>query len=292
MKPMLAHTVEDASKIVFPVLASPKLDGIRCLMIDGAAHSRNLKLIPNQFIQRKLSGLKGLDGELIVGHPRGEGVFNRSTSGVMSRDGEPEFRLYVFDMFDHYYVDNAFENRLKAAKRVADQAGVYVTHVPHKLIKTIAELDEYEAKQLLAGFEGVMIRDPRGPYKHGRSTMREGWLGKIKRFADSEAVVIGFVEQMHNGNEAKKDALGRTERSSHKANLTGKNTLGALMVRDNTSGVEFEIGTGFDDMTRQRIWASQDYWLGLTVKYKYQPTGVKDKPRFPVFLGERDAIDH
>lgn len=290
MKPMLAHTVEDMSKIVFPVLASPKLDGIRCLMMEGAAYSRNLKLIPNQFIQRKLHGLHGLDGELIVGHPRGEGVFNRSTSGVMSRDGEPEFRLYVFDMFDGYYVDNAFENRLNAAKREAEKAGVYVTHVPHKKIKSLEELSDYEAKQLLAGFEGVMIRDPRGPYKHGRSTMREGWLGKVKRFLDAEATVIGFVEQMHNGNELQKDELGRAKRTSHKANKTGKDMLGALVVRDKMTGVEFEVGTGFDDKLRKDIWQDCPKYLGKVITYKYQPAGVKDKPRFPVFKGFRSDL--
>lgn len=291
MKPMLAHTVEDMSKVVFPVLASPKLDGIRCLMMNGAAYSRNMKLIPNQFIQRKLHGLHGLDGELIVGLPRGEGVFNRSTSGVMSRDGEPEFRLYVFDMFDGYCVDNAFEMRLRAATRAANAADAYVTHVPHKLIKSLDELNDYEAKQLLAGFEGVMIRDPRGPYKHGRSTVREGWLGKVKRFLDAEATVIGFVEQMQNMNPVHLDELERSKRTTHKANMRPKDTLGALVVRDKMTGVEFEIGTGFDDKMRKAIWQDCPKYLNKVVKYKYQPVGVKDKPRFPVFLGFRDAID-
>ncbi len=43
MKPMLSHTIEDTSKIKFPVLVSQKLDGIRCLIINGVAVSRNSK---------------------------------------------------------------------------------------------------------------------------------------------------------------------------------------------------------------------------------------------------------
>lgn len=290
IKPMLAHTIEDASKIVFPVLASPKLDGIRCLTIDGKAYSRNMKLIPNAHIQTRLAGLHGFDGELIVGAPRGEGVFNRSTSGVMSRDGTPKFNFWVFDMFDGHHVDDAFEARLKAAKRqTSNVIGDEVRAVPHKLIKNLDELNAYEARQLLAGYEGVMLRDPRGPYKHGRSTMREGWLGKVKRFLDSEAVIIGFVEQMQNTNVAKKDALGRTERSSHKSGMKGKGTLGALQVRDVKTGVEFEIGTGLDDKLRQEIWNNRPKWKGRTIRYKFQPTGVKEKPRFPVYLGVWEA---
>jgi DNA ligase-1 len=99
--------------------------------------------------------------------------------------------------------------------------------------------------------------------------------------------VLGFEEQMRNDNEAKKDALGRTERSSHKENRHGKGTLGALKVRDLATGVRFDIGTGFTDAERQAIWDNQDEWFGAEVKYKSQPVGVKDKPRFPVFLGRR-----
>jgi DNA ligase-1 len=84
-KPMLASPAPETIK--FPVLASPKLDGIRCIIRDGVAVSRNLKPIPNVYIQKSLAGLPPLDGELIVGPPVGNDVWNRSNSGVMSRDG-------------------------------------------------------------------------------------------------------------------------------------------------------------------------------------------------------------
>jgi DNA ligase-1 len=57
------------------------------------------------------------------------------------------------------------------------------------------------------------------------------------------------------------------------------------------TGVEFEVGTGFDDGLRLAIWKNKDYYGKKIVKYKFFPTGSKDKPRFPVFLGFRDAID-
>src|SRR5690606_8348078 len=85
--------------------------------------------------------------------------------------------------------------------------------VPHRLINNEAELLDYERVTVDAGFEGLILRDPNGPYKYGRSTAREGWMLKLKRFKDSEAEVIGVEEEMHNGNEAKVNALGLTERS-------------------------------------------------------------------------------
>ena len=70
-KPMLAETCEDADRaaLPFPLYATPKIDGLRCLVIDGVATSRSLKPIPNRFVQSVLGThlLDGLDGELVVG---------------------------------------------------------------------------------------------------------------------------------------------------------------------------------------------------------------------------------
>jgi DNA ligase-1 len=60
--------------------------------------------------------------------------------------------------------------------------------------------------------------------------------------------------------------------------------LGALKVRDVKTGIEFEIGTGFTEADRVKLWQSRDM-LGVfkLAKYKYFAGGSKDKPRFPVF---------
>jgi DNA ligase-1 len=136
-----------------------------------------------------------------------------------------------------------------------------------------------------------MLRDPNGRYKFGRSTAKEGILLKVKRFSDAEAVIVGFEERMHNGNPATTDALGHTERSSHKENLTGRGDLGALVVKCELFESEFNIGTGFDDATRKEIWDNRETYLGKVVKFKYQTAGMKDVPRFPVYVGLRHEND-
>jgi DNA ligase-1 len=65
--------------------------------------------------------------------------------------------------------------------------------------------------------------------------------------------------------------------------------MGALVVRDLATGVIFSIGSGFDDALRFTYWLSPP--IGQIVKYKYFPSGSKDKPRFPIFLGIRDEGD-
>jgi DNA ligase-1 len=152
-------------------------------------------------------------------------------------------------------------------------------------------LDKFEAKQLERGLEGVILRDPDGIYKCGRSSTNEGILLKLKRYEDSEATIIGVEELLSNQNDAKTNKLGHTERSSHKENMVPMGTMGALNVRDLKTKVEFSIGTGFDADTRADFWKDRKSVIGKIVKYKYFASGSKDKPRFPVFLGFRDKRD-
>jgi DNA ligase-1 len=292
MKPLLAATLEDVNTINFPVLASPKLDGIRVLIIDGVAVSRNLKPIRNKYIQSILGHSKynGLDGEILVGDFDDKELFRKTSSGVMSEDGEPDFTYYVFDKFD---VDGPFVHRLARAGEVCGQTDTHPALVllEHVMIMNVKQLDEFEEETLAHGHEGVMLRNGMGVYKQGRSTMKEGILLKLKRFKQEEAVIIGFQERMHNANEAKTNALGETERSTHKENLVGRNDLGAILVRDLNTSVEFSIGSGFNDEERKKIWDNKDSYLGQIVTYKFFAYGEYDAPRFPVFKGFRDQSD-
>jgi DNA ligase-1 len=285
-KPMLAETCEDKTLLKFPVLATPKLDGIRCLVIDGQALSRKFKPIPNVFIRNRVRTLpSGLDGELMI--PRLP--FNEISSAVMSEDGKPEnFKYYVFDYVSDS-LQKPYNERMKELEAL-DLPDFVVKVLPHQ-IESLSELHTIEEKWLAGGYEGVMVRSLQSPYKCGRSTVKEGYLLKIKRFRDSEAEIVGFEERLHNENEAKTDELGHTKRSSHKANLVPANMLGAFLVRDLTTGVEFAIGTGYDDEFRKKVWENPYRFIRKIVKYKYQEVGQKNLPRFPVFIGFRDPAD-
>lgn len=290
-KPMLACD-HNPKLLDFPYFASPKLDGVRAIVWDGKVYSRSKKLIPNKHVQ-SLFGRKefdGFDGELIVGAANAPDTYRNTVSGVMSEDGEPEVTFNVFDDVKFYKL--GWRNRihdlmLRDFYDFGDPDPVKL--LKHTELTSAAELDAYEAKCLDEGYEGVMLRSPDGLYKFGRSTARENLLLKVKRFSDGEAEVLEVIEEMHNGNEATTNELGRTKRSSHQANKTGKGRMGALRVRDLTSNVEFNIGTGFTDADKEWWW--DDSKLGLIVKYKSLLIGVKDRPRHPVYLGLRDARD-
>lgn len=293
-RPMLAATVDDVTQLRFPLLASPKLDGVRAVVRNGQVLGRSLKPIPNRYVQRLLGHLEGLDGELILGPPTGVDVFQRTSSVVMSCDGTPPIKLWAFDLT---ISSEVFADRLSSITKFLRHARTSKDHaevLPHSPVATVGVLKHLEEGWVEAGYEGVMLRDPYALYKHGRSTFKEHGLMKLKRFADAEARVVGFEPLQHNGNEATVNELGASARSSHKAGLVAQETLGALKVKvlnGPFKGASCNIGTGFDSNLRRHIWMNRASWLGRVVKFKFFPAGSKDAPRFPVYLGERHAAD-
>lgn len=293
-RPMLSGSLENSPK--FPVLATPKLDGIRCLRIKGETVSRKFLPIPNKHIQNAMKNLPdGLDGELMTYNDDGSlRTFNQIQSDVMSEDGDPNFKFCVFD----YVVSSTktpYRTRLIDLNNI--ELPVFCTKLFPSEIHSMEQLSSFEEECLKNGYEGIMIRSPDGPYKCGRSTEKEGYLLKIKRFKDSEARIVGFEEQQENTNSAEEDAFGKIKRSKQLSGMMGKNTLGKFIVREvgNTPwcGHEFAIGTG-EGLTlelRQEIWNNRDYYLNKLVKYRYQPHGTKDLPRLPIWVGFRDERD-
>ena len=288
-KPMLAAKCGDPGALPFPMLATPKLDGIRCLKVGGKALTRSFKPVSNRFVREWIEANlpDGVDGELVL---RG-GTFSETTSAIGARDGEPDFVFHVFDMV----VEGLSQ---PYAHRMANLGYWKITsdHVVKVLpveIRNLAELEAFEEQCLAAGYEGVMVRTPDSPYKCGRSTEREAWLLKIKRFEDAEAVVLETYEGMSNMNEAGVDAFGRTKRSMAQAGMVGRGELGGFVVRHALSGVEFRLGYNHvaGGVDRATLWHRRETLVGKLVKFKHQPSGAKDAPRFPKFLGFREQWD-
>ena len=310
---------------LFPLHCSPKLDGIRTLVHPSlGAVTRTMNEIPNRYIYYMLKDspeLHGLDGEIVVGdivHPQ---VFNRTQSVVMTHSPVETVTPFTFVVFDVFTLFNdPFPARQLWADKVVrqwrlninghealnDHPGMKIITVPFIIASTPDEVLAYEERCIEEGYEGIMLRSnySSGGYKFNRSTAKQALLIKVKRMEDAEGIIVGAEELESNQNEAKKDAFGLTERSSHKANMVLMNTLGVMKVKVTTgkfAGVIVGIGSGFDQATRKLMW--EDYkldkinadapvgwknkFLGKTVTFKYQPHGSKDAPRIPIFKGLR-----
>ena len=291
VKPLLSCEVS-LDKINFPVYVSTKFDGIRALVIDSVVYSRSLKPIRNKHVQRLFGKpeYNGFDGELVVGDIYAKDVFQKTTSGVMSEDGEPYVTFHVFDLWSIPTFDYEYRQRdLQEILLDEDKEYPSIVYVMIHLCKNIDDLTFFLEHERNVGGEGLICRSPSGIYKYGRSTPKEQLSIKLKFFEAGEFEVIGFEERMHNTNKATTNELGYTERSSCKENLIPMNTLGSLVLKYGDS--EFRCGTGFSDAQRKEIWENKESYLGKLASIRYMSVGSKDLPRCPSFVWFRDLED-
>lgn len=304
MKPMLARDWIE-SKVKFPCIVQPKIDGVRALCIDGKLVGRSLKPFANKYVTHLLSRpeFNGFDGEITVGTPedRTSETLCRDTTSAMNRiEGEPVVTWTIFDVVSN----KKYSDRMKdiLINQFGTQAYILVIGGGH--VRNMQELLAYESWCLDMGYEGVILRDPDGLYKEGRSDSKmQCW--RIKRFIEEEILVTSILEGSKNNNEKKVNELGRTERSSHQENMQPNGEVGTIIgtllkdvlhpVTGNIlfkEGLEVQVSPG--EMTQDECkfyWNNQDQIVGKVIKFKTFPQGVKDKPRFPTFVCFRDKSE-
>lgn len=254
----------------YPVIATPKLDGIRCAVENGKLRTFNKKPVPNKHINEAFEPIthlmEGFDGELMI--PGQD--FNGVQSAVMSRTGKPAFKFMAFDLHNSplTYVNRT--NDLYAAILVINNLGYaeasFIEQVPQTVCRNADELQAFWDKCIADGYEGAIVADPHGYYKNGRSGLKEQLLLKLKLWHDDEAIVIEVQEEIAQDG-------------------TPKGRAGALLVK-HSSGCEFGVA-GFDDIAKASMWINRKAIVGKTITFKYQDWPAGGNPRFPGFKGFR-----
>lgn len=294
-KPMLAPGEDPMSfpdyfkKLNYPLLCSPKYDGIRCVIKSKRAMSRTFKILPSYQVQEEFSEFEHFDGELIEGNPTDFDVYNRTQSHVMSEDKPGDLTFYVFDYTHPDYLNRPFYERLEFLETMLGTTGK-TRIVTHEYIESYESLIEYENQCLKLGFEGIMMRNPIGYYKLGRGTFREGLIYKLKRFKDAEGEIVDILPMMENHNTLETDELGYAKRSSSKAGLVEGDIAGKFQVLFNNDILDVAPGS-FNHEERKALLKSKDAYIGKQLKFRYFNHGIKDKPRFPRAIGIREIMD-
>jgi len=293
IRPLLAATIDPLkepdvfSRLRFPLLASPKMDGIRALGYNYGAYSRKGLAIPSHQVQQQFVTLDGIDCEIIVGKPTDKNVYNITQSAVMSVGKMADIHLHVIDLigdtrpFIRRYADLTTRDWLPHTNiHVIEQTPIY----------NLDELIAIEDKFIVEGYEAIMLRDPEGRYKYGRSTLNEQILMKYKRFTDVEVIVVDFIEQMDNKNEAMFDPLGYTKRGTAREGLEPAGTLGKFVVLYNE--LQLEIGCGsFSHVERKFIWEHPSMFKGRKLVMRFFGVGQEGYlPRHPRAVGWRTDI--
>jgi len=278
----------------YPLMVSPKYDGIRCIVLDGVCYSRSMKPLPSLQVQEDFGHLEYFDGELIVGCPTDPNTYNRTQSHVMSKGKPGELRFYVFDYVHPDWLEKAYIERVAKLERLINgpeqTTEAEIKWVEQSWAASERALIEWEESYLSAGFEGVMMRHPGASYKFGRGTYNEGIIYKLKRFQDAEGRVIDVLGGMTNTNKQERDERGYAKRSFKKAGMVTSGMLGGFLV--DYEGQEITVAPGaFPHPDRYMILANKEAFIGRLLRFRFMSYGSKDRPRFARAVGFRDRMD-
>lgn len=280
----------------YPVAVFPKFNGFRGYVKDGVVHTASNKPFKNGHLQTSFGhrSFEDLDGEFVVGDPAdGHNSLEKTSSVVTSQKPIDDLRFYAFDWIGNLTLPFGERNdKLQTLPEMKERAHVLVMKAPWEIAYNWGDVQRIERKYVAMGWEGVITRDLAAPYKCGKSTAREAWMGKLKQFKDAEFRIVGWEERMHNGNEAVVSETGRTKRSTAKAGKTGRGDLGALIL-ETDEGHKFGCGTGFTDDQRKAFWLIKEELVKNReyAKLRFHETGTKDVPLLPVFLQIRPKED-
>ena len=304
-KPMLAPNQKvNLDDIKYPLLASYKLDGIRCLFIKGEMLSRSLKPIQNKQLREKMQPLVDysrehnciLDGEIYSP----EATFQEITRYVMTQDFEdkksikkhgevltiPEsLKFYCFDCVRNDNFEEPFVSR-----------NIEFENLNHDLIKLVdqwsvhsrSDVEDLFDNAIGNGYEGLILKDPNGRYKCGRGTIKEGLIYKVKPFVTFDAEILHVVQatEVDPNAEKKINELGRSVTSKKKGDRLLIDKASAFEVE--YEGKRLKVTLAMTDDEKEAVWGKRSSYIGKIIEYKGMLIGSKDVPRHPVMIRFRE----
>jgi DNA ligase-1 len=307
-KPMLAcdadpDTLDD---LPYPMAMFIKYDGVRTLHIHGN-YGRSMKLHANPYLQGIFNKPEyfGFDSEGIVGDPLAPDCISVSSGGYSRQKDKPKENkfvkvdaiCYVFD--DFTYPKDMYKDRFTRATRRVNELLAADPSAPFRMAEMFMVNNKEELLALWAraddeGHEGLIGRSMHATYKFGRATKKEMSFLRFKSFEEREGIIEGFEEGATNTNEAKKNELGQTERSTKKAGMVPNGQIASLFVRNLKTGELEKIASGCMTVAEATAWFENfDEIKGKIAKYKVfaKGTGNFTKPRFPTFQCIRSPED-
>ena len=210
-KPMLAANFSDIRKIEFPLLADPKLDGMRMVVTKDGILSRKGKPIPiataifwpileDFFIDNPDIVL---DGEIYTHKLRDD--FNTLMSLV--RKGKPSkadikaandlIEYHVYDMMHIKYPNTTAKVRKQWLDKEIKGKFDKVEVVDWRIVNDMNELSKIRQLHLQKGYEGTIVRTPDASYQNKRTKD----LLKIKEFITEEFTIIDIYAGIGNKSD-------------------------------------------------------------------------------------------
>jgi DNA ligase-1 len=264
--PMLAQ-VYRAAATQWPQYVQPKLDGHRATYDGGLWSRTGVRIAGLGDLETEIQALLGekslvLDGELYNHDMRAD--FEALTSAIRGSAEDRGQGAVEYHVYDCYVPGLDFEARMKVLDQVfggLSRRGRVVR------VETVAAASEAEMWDRFrdfrdSGYEGAMLRAPRGLYVCQRS--RD--LQKVKEFQDAEFEVV-----------AVKEGRGRAKGS-------------AILTCVTADGLRFDCVLKADLETRRQVFRDRESYVGARLTVGFQKLSKRGVPVFPVGLRFRKDL--
>ena len=272
--PMLAKELTPAkrSKLKFPVLIQPKMDGVRCLARwDGdkiKLLSRGGKeyTIPHlsEALEAVINPGQVLDGEIYI-----HGLLRQDINALVKKHRTKEYEdtgycsadleYWIYDVFSMDNLEEPFVDRLKVLKAL---------NVDGKTLRSVRTLKVHHNNSIKACheiytkyyFEGTIVRLPEGIYELGHRSQN---LLKYKDFKDDEFTIIGYKEG------------------------EGKYTGCVVWNCSLANGKDFDVVPKGTIKQKKQWFQDANQYIGKEITVKFQGFTKAGIPDIPVGLGLR-----
>lgn len=257
--------------------------------------SRSLAEIPNKAI-RKSPGILKLfslaakhdlvfDTELMI-----EGMpFNELSSVLRGVDNPDGVRVvpHVIDVLTQSEYTRCtgrhFQDRQAYAVDILKGFSDIITLLPQHFVYKEEDVEVFVAEAFTMGYEGAILRDPQGHYKHGRATINEGIIYKIKPDKLTDAVILA-VNQATAMNEGVTRRTGFGNKSKPVLKQDDRHdvdTAGSVTIQIGNTVQSAMFGKGFDAKSRKQLWRIRHEVVGRPCEVRSMDYGEVEKLRHP-----------
>lgn len=292
-KPMLAATA-DLSVLTTAFMYSIKKEGVRGEFTPEGLLTRNLKPFNNQLMYERFQALETfcmenniyLQGEFYV-----HGWSFKRIDSCCRGDGNidaMQLEFHVFDCYMEWDAELQFQSRYEAYVRYVGQYKAATNHDHIKSVEQYWFTSEEDVRKCYAwvleqGYEGICFKRGDLAYKHGRSTVKQGYFVRIKPEDTYDGIVLGFIERQHNLNESQTNELGYLYKPQDKDKKLGAGMVQSALVYTPQIDKVHKVS-----MTRKhtepdlaRLWDNQKEYIGKGIQWVGIPIKDQDVPRSP-----------
>lgn len=250
----------------WPLLVSPKYDGIFVMKTGGKVMTRERKPVPNVALREYLTKHlpEGVNGEFhdvcnVIGFHAIQSFFTTHDAKL----DDINWCVRGFDIYNSKHFMSKYHERYRDMSNEMFATGSQrMCVVPADVCFKPEEVQALYEKYVALRCEGAVLRYANARYKQGRATLKECTALKMVYYDTCHGTIFGFTNN---------------------TGILKRNQVGAIIIDTKRFG-RVEVGSGFDVATSKEFKSNPSWWVGREVVFKFKPHGMKDKPRHPILV--------